>query len=164
MKPVMVDAARFLATLEDVLREGHPVRFRASGWSMHPAIRNGDAITVAPLGSAPIRVGDVLLYRLRGAAIAHRVVKIALTSGRPTKLVLRGDSADSCDAPIAVDQVLGRVVGVGSAELPARRGPLVSVWLRALARTIRRAYGVRRIAAALLTAVLRPARSSGARP
>jgi hypothetical protein len=166
MTPVALNQRRFLETLEDVLRQGHPVRFRAMGWSMHPAIRDGETITVAPLGSCPIEVGDVLLYRLGGAAIAHRVVKMAFASGRLTKLVLRGDAADRCDAPIAVEQILGRVVGIGSAARPAGRGRFVSLWVRAAARMIRRAYAVRRIAAVIRTAVMWPVRtrSSGARP
>ena len=63
MTPAVPGAPRFVHVLEALLSGGHPVRFRASGWSMHPTSRNGDAITVVPLGESPIRVGDVLLYR-----------------------------------------------------------------------------------------------------
>lgn len=159
MTRIDLDSQRFVRTLEEVLRHGHPARFRAKGWSMHPTIRNGETITVAPLGLSPIRVGDVLLYRQGRAAIAHRVVRLRSSSGRPVELVLRGDAADFSDVPIAIEQVLGRVVGVGRLARPVRRGVLGRGWVRASARAIRRARAIRELAAVLL----RAARSSGAR-
>ena len=162
---LIVDSPRFVQALDDVLRQGHSARFRATGWSMHPAIRNGETITVEPLGESPPRVGDVLLYRQGSGAIAHRVVRVEASAVRPTQLVLRGDAADDCDAPIAIDLVLGRVVEAGPVARPVWRGPIGRAWLRASARARRRARDVRQIAAALRAAVLksvRIARSSGA--
>ena len=48
---------RFADIIESLLREGHQVRFRAFGWSMHPTIRNGEIITVAPLERSSIKSG-----------------------------------------------------------------------------------------------------------
>ena len=101
------DTLRFIHVIEELLGGGHPVRFRAPGGSMHPTIRDGEIITVGPLGQSPVQVGDVVLYRRGRAAIAHRV--IGLQSGG---FVLRGDAAHSCDRPIERAQVLGRVVGI----------------------------------------------------
>lgn len=144
---LIVDSPRFVQAVEDVLRQGHSARFRATGWSMHPAIRNGETITVEPLGESPPRVGDVLLYRQGSGAIAHRVVRVEASAVRPTQLVLRGDTADDCDAPIAIDQVLGRVVEAGPVARPVWRGPIGRAWLA--------------LRAAVLKSV-RIARSSGA--
>ena len=97
----------FMRVLESLLSGGHPVRFRAPGWSMYPTIRDGDAITVVPLGRSPVRVGDVVLYRRGTAAIAHRVIRV-----RPAGFVMRGDAAHTCDGPIEPAQVLGRVSAI----------------------------------------------------
>jgi signal peptidase I len=137
------DSLRFIHLLEELLSGGHPVRFRAPGWSMHPTIRNGDAITVVPLGTSPLRVGDVVLYRRGPAAIAHRVIRVQSAPGRSVGLVLRGDAAHSCDGPIHLAQVLGRVLSV---ERDGRRvhldlmGP---AWSRAVGRALRLARDAR---------------------
>lgn len=125
------DSARFMQVVEELLRHGHSVRFRAHGASMTPAIRDGEVITVAPVGSAEIRIGDVVLYRHGGGALAHRVVRVRSSGGQLVELVPRGDAADLCDAPIAPMRVLGRVVAV------ERAGVLSRGWSRALGRALR---------------------------
>jgi hypothetical protein len=147
------DALRFIQTLEDMLRRGHQVRFRADGWSMYPAIRSGEMITVEPLGGSPIGVGDVLLYRRGRAVIAHRVVRMRSSSGRlverrqrnprDPRLVLQGDAADCCDEPIGPEQVLGRVVAVERAGRRGRRGVPSLRWSRLLAYALRGAHAIR---------------------
>jgi signal peptidase I len=137
MTACVPDASRFIHVLEALLGGGHPVRFRAAGWSMYPTIRNGDAITVAPLGPSPVRVGDVLLYRRGAAAIAHRVIRVQSASGRSAGFVLCGDAAHSSDGPIEPPQVLGRVTAIernGRTVHLDRMGP---AWSRALGYTLR---------------------------
>jgi hypothetical protein len=131
------DALRFIHVIEDLLRGGHPVRFRAPGWSMHPTIRNGDAITVVPLGHSPVRVGEVLLYRRGLGAIAHRVIRVQSAHGRSVGLELRGDAALSCDRPIQLAQVLGRIVAIERDGRRMRLDPMGPAWSRALAYALR---------------------------
>src|SRR2546427_346981 len=129
----MSAALRFIELLEDVLRGGHRVRFRAPGWSMHPTICHDEIITVAPLGRAPVRTGDVLLYRQGRTAIAHRVIQVRSSSGGAAELVLRGDAAAVSDRPVRLEQVLGRVQAVERSGRRVRlRGPRPS-WVRPLA-------------------------------
>jgi hypothetical protein len=128
-----VNSVRFIETLKDLLGRGHVVRFQADGWSMHPTIRYGEMITVEPLGESPVRAGDVLLYRHARSAIAHRLVR--MTS---TELVLRGDAADCCDAPINSDQLLGRVVAVERRGRTVRIDYFGRTWSLILGRTLRR--------------------------
>ena len=45
----MRDSSLFRALIEEALTAGTVVRFRAEGTSMHPTIRNGEAITIAPV-------------------------------------------------------------------------------------------------------------------
>jgi len=60
----------------ELLRQGKNVRFRAPGQSMHPAIREGETITAAPISSFDIKRGNILLYIVGKKVIAHRVVSI----------------------------------------------------------------------------------------
>jgi phage repressor protein C with HTH and peptisase S24 domain len=128
-----VNSVRFIETLKDLLARGHVVRFQADGWSMHPTIRYGEMITVEPLGESPVRTGDVLLYRHARTAIAHRLVRVT-----STELVLRGDAADCCDAPISSDQLLGRVVAVERRGRTVRIDYLGRTWSLIRGRALRR--------------------------
>jgi signal peptidase I len=125
------DSRRFVAALTLLLREGRSVRFRAHGWSMFPAIRDGELITVAPLGGSPVRTGDIVLFRRRRGAVAHRVVGVQVSHGRVMRILARGDAADSPDAPIAPERLLGRVIAV---ERSAARGPRRVARSRAMSR------------------------------
>ena len=57
-----------------------------------------------------IRVGDVVVYRLRGRFIAHRVVRTWRSGGRELFL-LKGDRSTSFDPPLARESICGRVSG-----------------------------------------------------
>ena len=98
----------FIRLSVELLRLGYRVRFRPKGTSMHPAIRDGETITVEPVSPADVKRGDIIFCRTDDALIAHRVVSI---KGR-TSFVLRGDALQSCDEPVSAAQVLGRVVSV----------------------------------------------------
>ncbi len=66
----------FIDMSTELLCQGKNVRFQAPGLSMHPAIREGETITVAPLAPLDIKRGDILLYLAGMKVIAHRVVRI----------------------------------------------------------------------------------------
>ena len=139
MTPRVPAALRFIHVLEKLLSGGQSVRFRAPGWSMHPTIRNGEIITVVPLGPSPVRVGDVVLYRRGRAAIAHRVIRLQSGAGRSVGFVLRGDAAHSCDRPIKVAQILGRVWAIERGGRRVRLAVLGPAWFRAIGSALRAA-------------------------
>jgi signal peptidase I len=93
------------------LPAGLVVRFRAEGLSMYPTIRDGELITVGPVEAHQIVRGDVLLCRQSTRLLAHRVVAVHERGGERV-LRLRGDAKGAADAPIAVSDVIGRVVSV----------------------------------------------------
>lgn len=144
---------RFIQLLEELLREGHPVRFSAPGWSMYPTIRHSEIITVAPLGGSPVRAGDVVLYRRGRAAIAHRVIRVRSAAGRSVGFVLRGDAAHCSDRPVEPAQVLGRVLAVERDGRTVRLDLLSPRWSRALGRALRGARDARTKIAALMRAM-----------
>jgi signal peptidase I len=87
------------------------VKFRAEGLSMYPAIRHGELITVAPIEGDHVVRGDVLLCRHSSRVLAHRVVAVA-GHGHNCVLLLRGDAKLACDAPVAMGDVIGKVLSV----------------------------------------------------
>ncbi len=116
----------FIDMSTELLRQGKNVRFRAPGLSMHPAIREGETITVAPVTPVDIKRGDILLYLAGKKVIAHRVVSIkkeekdftSRSSAHSKALnpqltfILRGDASPICDEPVEAQQILGKVVSV----------------------------------------------------
>jgi len=104
--------AAFIDVVTDLLRRGHSVRFRASGASMHPTIREGEAITVSPVRPAAIRRGDVVLYRVGPGVIAHRVARVAQKPTGALVFIPRGDASQGRDEPVEETAIVGKVVAV----------------------------------------------------
>jgi hypothetical protein len=129
-----IDGAKiFPELISDLLTNGHRVKFRAPGYSMHPTILHEDVITV----ESAVKVGDIILYRDQQSLIAHRFIKILKRSeknsrsalqgpqdrsgspigARPStsetlQFILRGDARPISDDPISAEQILGKVVSV----------------------------------------------------
>ena len=123
-----VQAADVIA---DLLARGHSVRFRATGHSMHPIIRNDDYLLVEP----PSRIarGDVVLTLLSRGLTAHRVVRM-----EDGVVFTRGDNSPGEDE---VGKVLGVVTHVereGKMRRVRRRTGLALTVVRTVLRAHRR--------------------------
>ena len=71
----MANASNLLLHLTtELLSQGTTVRFRPSGRSMYPSIREGELVTVEPVVASDVTLGDIVLYRSERGVIAHRVV------------------------------------------------------------------------------------------
>jgi len=81
---------------------------------MLPALLPGDVITVRHPASGELQAGDIVLYRRNGGLTAHRIVEVA-----KDHLVTRGDSVPALDAPVPLDEVIGRVAGLSRNGRPA---------------------------------------------
>jgi signal peptidase I len=115
----------FSELIEEVLNRGYSVRFPAPGNSMYPTICEGDVITVIPIETASITIGDIILYRHKSGVTAHRVIRIEKKAIHPNQnsapksqpsalspqsyFILRGDAAVVFDDPVSADQILGKV-------------------------------------------------------
>ncbi|HEX8253094.1 MAG TPA: S24/S26 family peptidase, partial [Thermoanaerobaculia bacterium] len=97
-----VDAAEVII---DLLQRGHAVEFRARGDSMHPVIREHDALHVEP--TQQCKVGDVILARAERGLTAHRVLAI-----RGDVIITRGDNTPAPDPPLPRPRILGKVTWV----------------------------------------------------
>lgn len=92
----------FESTLLAVLEAGHEARFVARGDSMHPTIRDGEAVRIERCAS--VRVGEIALARMERGLTAHRVIRV---DGR--RITTRGDNAPRPDAPFDANELIGRV-------------------------------------------------------
>jgi phage repressor protein C with HTH and peptisase S24 domain len=112
-----------------------PLRMKITGTCMTPAIADGTMVSVAR--ARVYLPGDVVaVLRDDGDAIAHRVLGYRLWEGRPA-LVTQADRGDRPDAPIPLDQVLGRVETFVS---PLDRIGAVGRFARAAARLVARRW------------------------
>ena len=134
--------ASLIELLRAVLAAGVPFRFRARGWSMVPFIRDGDVITVAPLGHSAPRPGDVLalLHPVSGKLLVHRAI-----ARRGECYLIQGDSVfGGPDGWIEAHRFLGRVVRVEREDRSVRLGLGVERYLLALLVRMRLLLPVRR--------------------
>ena len=114
-----LSAADLADYLRVVLARGDRLRFTSPGHSMYPFLRDGDSITVAPLGGSLARRGDIIAFchPATDRLTIHRVV------ARRAHLVLaRGDNCGGADGAIRDDSILGRVSAVARRGRPVRLG------------------------------------------
>jgi signal peptidase I len=95
--------------IEAVHEKGASFRFQARGFSMTPAIRDGDIITVSPLGDIMPRRGDVVAFRHpeRPQMLVHRVLH-----AKEQKYYVKGDNCPEADGWIPAENVLGLITAV----------------------------------------------------
>jgi len=104
--------------VEEALKSGRRVRFRATGGSMRPAIREGDILVVAPARPDELAPGDIVLSRVGRKLTAHRLVEVTragVPGGQavaPFRVVCRGDAACGPDLPLDPSHILGKVIAV----------------------------------------------------
>ena len=80
----MANASKLLLDLTtEFLSRGTTVRFRPSGRSMYPSIREGELITVEPVVPNDVTLGDIVLYRSQRGLIAHRVIQVSRPQAEP---------------------------------------------------------------------------------
>lgn len=60
----------------ELLKQGHVVRFRPHGNSMVPLVKSGQLVTVEPASLHEVRVGSVVLCKVNGRVILHKVTAI----------------------------------------------------------------------------------------
>jgi hypothetical protein len=117
--------------LAENLRPGDTFRLKVVGVSMRPLLQPGDWVIARAGADTGYELGDLLVFQNSGHLVTHRLVGHA--AGR---LLLKGDALRSFDAPVAPQDVLGRVVAVEHLglvrSLAGRRWTdrLAAVWSR----------------------------------
>jgi phage repressor protein C with HTH and peptisase S24 domain len=104
-----------------VLAKDKPLRFRAKGPSMAPFIKDGDVVTVRPLGGGRPRTGNIVAYLhpVTGRVGVHRIVR-----EKSGQFLLKGDNLPSGDGLLSPGQILGIVSRVERADKNVRLGRL----------------------------------------
>jgi signal peptidase I len=106
---VSLSAPVIMELIEAVHEKGAPFRFQANGYSMTPAIRNGDIITVSPLASLSLKRGDVVAFRHpeRPQMLVHRVLH-----AKALKYFIKGDNCPEADGWVPAKNILGLITRV----------------------------------------------------
>jgi len=98
-----------LQLIADILGRNIPVRMTAWGSSMQPFIRDGDVITINPLGTKNPEPGDVVAFVIPQVSklIVHRIVKKETGS-----FLMRGDNNSQFDGWIENADILGVITTI----------------------------------------------------
>ena len=89
------------------LRLSGTLRLKVSGWSMLPTIWPGDTLVISRLDGRELLQGEIALFQREGRFIVHRVLSKSTSSIK--QVLTRGDSMLQHDAPVASDDLLGKV-------------------------------------------------------
>ena len=97
------ELAKLLAA---VLEKGAPFRFTARGFSMSPIIKDGDIITVHPIHTKNMRVGDIvaILQPNTEKLVVHRFIR-----KKDNLIIAMGDNNSDYDEAVPQQQLLGKV-------------------------------------------------------
>jgi signal peptidase I len=93
-----------------VLESGNGVELSATGYSMFPALRPGNMVTVKTLPEGVLPdPGSVVVYRESNILVMHRLLEITDDNGN-LQFITRGDSRMESDKPWTQQQFLGVAV------------------------------------------------------
>ncbi len=116
MEGSSLDDKRFWSVALTLTEGGNQARFKPSGSSMSPFIRDGETVTVTSCSPKELKFGDIILYAISSDPITspkriHRVIGKSFLNGK-FLLLTKGDACPSPDAPVDLEQVLGKVSAV----------------------------------------------------
>ncbi len=110
------DEATFWSIALEVLKQGNPVGFIATGGSMSPLIRSGELVIVTPCSPKDLKPSDIILYATSSDPTVspkrvHRIMEKRFANGKCI-FFTKGDATEVLDAPVEAVQVLGKVSAI----------------------------------------------------
>lgn len=140
---------------DEMLLQGHDIRFPAYGRSMAPFVSSGDRVIIRRMPISRLIRGDLVLCRVEGGGVVlHRLLRIRHVKGPGPVLFTKGDALDIPDAKVPASDYLGKAVAIEGANGRIRRLDLSSA---RCANYIRALYQISR--SALVRGSLRVKRS-----
>jgi signal peptidase I len=125
---VTLSGAALIDLLSAVHEKGADFRFKATGRSMHPTIRDGDILTLSPLNGLRPASNDVVAFHHpdTGNLVVHRIIGIASVTFEG-----RGDNSEESDGQIPISNIVGLVTRLERNGIPifwpdSRRSPFLA--------------------------------------
>lgn len=96
--------------LDALLSDGHLTFVPVRGRSMRPALVDGDTVVIGMFLGLP-RPGQIVLARVEGILVVHRLVAVEMRDGR-RRYRLQGDAEPEKNAAVTRENLLGRAVAI----------------------------------------------------
>ena len=106
---VQISGLDLTGLLREVLEKGAAFRFKATGFSMTPIVKDGDIITVSPCRPRQLRSGDIAAFV---SPASDRLVVHRIVGTQDESFFIKGDNAPGYDGLIHGSRVLGRVTRI----------------------------------------------------
>jgi len=127
--------------VDATLARGRAYWWRPRGFSMTPAVRDGDRVLIGPASADRLRIGDIVKVRGGGGFTLHRLVRRWRGADGGWRLELQGDNVAVPDAPVDAAALVGVALAVERdgrwRRLDTRRARLCG-WLKAMKLRARR--------------------------
>lgn len=94
---------------DGLLKDGRTTLFRMNGNSMHPVLKDGDVGMVQKCDPEKLRIGDIVVFKLRESYVAHRLIRIH-RKGALTYFTARGDKNLFNDPPFTAEALAGQII------------------------------------------------------
>lgn len=98
-----------LENVRKLLLEGKTPRFRASGNSMSPKIKNGDMVTVSPIFKN-LKKGDIVLAKVRGRYYLHYILSAQGKENKRRYAI--GNAKGHLNGHCSIDKIYGKVIKI----------------------------------------------------
>jgi len=106
---LMISGPAFALVVQTVLKNGVTAKFKVTGSSMLPTIRNNDVVSISPYKENNPKVGEVvaLLDRANSRIVIHRIIK-----KQENMFLLKGDGLWRYDGFFPREWIVGFVSGL----------------------------------------------------
>ena len=120
---LMISGPAFALVVQAVLEKGVTAKFKVTGSSMIPTIRNNDVVSISPYKENNLREGEVvaLLDRSNSRIIIHRIIK-----KRENVFLLKGDGLWRYDGLFPKKWIAGFVSGLERNGTPISMDRLIT--------------------------------------
>jgi hypothetical protein len=134
-----------LDLVAETLRSNGTIQLKAWGASMLPSLWPGDLLTIQAAKRHEFAAGDIALILRDNRFFIHRLFAMRKTENR-FEWITRGDAMPQSDPPVALSELLGRVIRIRRGNRNLVPSPRVSIFDSLLAWMLCRSDQVRNLA------------------